>query len=139
MNHDPAPVTNIEPTIVPESTQYLNTLTVRNIGTTGITNASSDDMPGSALTAKSIAIGGSSTGTIEYIGDTDWIQVELTKGTLYRFDLVLRSGFMDAYLNLYDSSGKLVGFDDDSGDASEAQLTYLALTSGVYYLDSEGT
>jgi serralysin len=62
--------------------------------------------------------------------------VELTAGTLYGFDLVLRTGTWDPWLNLYDSTGKLVGFDDESGDSTDSRLTYLATTSGTYYLEA---
>jgi hypothetical protein len=44
-----------------------------------------DDYPASTATTGQVAIGGSTTGTIERAGDADWFKVALASGKTYRF------------------------------------------------------
>jgi Ca2+-binding RTX toxin-like protein len=85
-----------------------------------------------------VAVGGSSTGNLETVGDRDWFRVTLAAGITYTFDLrgaSSNSGTLsDSYLYLYNSAGTLVTFNDDSGSSQESQIVYAAAASGTYYL-----
>ncbi len=87
-----------------------------------------------------IAVGTTSVGNLETVGDRDWFQLALSAGTNYRFELAgsdSRFGTLgDPYLRLYNSVGTLLAEDDDSGPGYESLIAYAALTSGTYYLEA---
>ncbi len=76
--------------------------------------------------------------------DQDWFRVDLKKGETLKFDVLSRrlGSQLDAYLCLYDRSGKLVAQSDDEEDAREglmthhadSQLVYTVPRNGAYYL-----
>src|SRR3546814_11426485 len=74
-----------------------------------------DDIPDDTTSTHSIAVdGGSIISTINMIGDQDYFQVELVAGTSYELGQYVKLAgpngvpLPDAYLKIYDASGKLV-------------------------------
>src|SRR5207237_844251 len=68
-----------------------------------------DDYPNTTSTTGVVNIGGSTSGNIETVGDTDWFKVTLTAGETYQFDLKGSSSgngtLPDPFLRLRDGSG----------------------------------
>src|SRR3954463_15727549 len=100
----------------------------------------SDTVAGSTGTSSSLSGGSSLRGFINSNGDQDWYAVTLTAGQTYTFAL---SGFgvgalSDAYLELLNSSGTQVTFNDDAGQVYNSRITFTASTSGTYFLAAEG-
>jgi V8-like Glu-specific endopeptidase len=96
-----------------------------------------DDYAASTATAGTLSVGGSTSGTIESVGDIDWFKVTLIAGKTYRFTLdkySITGAIGDPFLRLYNSAGVLLSSDDDSGDLLNAELTFTASTSGSYYI-----
>ena len=99
-----------------------------------------EDIPGDTSTTATIAIGGTVVDTIEVSGDQDWFRVNLVAGQRYVFTLS-GSGdtpLGDPYLEIMDSSGSQVRFNDDSGGTLNSTLYFTPDTSGVYYVNAHG-
>ncbi len=103
-------------------------------------NIAGDDYAGDTSTTGTVSIGGSTPGNIEVVGDTDWFRITLIAGHTYRFDLQAHDSshgsLPDPHLGLRDSVSNLITFDDDSGTGLDSQITYIATTSGTYYLSA---
>ena len=91
-------------------------------------------------TATSIALSGGTQGTgsasgmFEIAGDRDVFKVTIATGQL---TVGLNStNDLDTYLRVFNSSGTLIGSDDDSGPGVSSLLT-LNVTAGTYYLSAE--
>lgn len=100
-----------------------------------------DDFSGDTGTTGLLGVGQTLTGKMETIGDVDWIKVKMQAGTSYLFDLssaTLPDGSHPAMDNfvLMNSSGYQVVYSTASG--SDKALSYLAPTSGDYYLAVSG-
>jgi Ca2+-binding RTX toxin-like protein len=110
------------------------TLTATELGT--------DDDAGDISTTGTVAVGGSTTGGIQFAYEQDWFRIELTAGRIYNFDLMgLDSGggtLADPHLLLHDATGGFLTYDGDSGTGRDARIGYLAATSGSYYLAVQG-
>jgi Ca2+-binding RTX toxin-like protein len=98
-------------------------------------------------TTRTITVNGAHiVSTIDTIGDQDFFKVELQAGRVYDIGqyLVTRgpSGvpLADAYLELYDSTGKLVTTADGGGPNTpsglDALLTFIPKESGTYYINA---
>ncbi len=104
----------------------------------------SDDFGNTPLTAGGIGASGVITGEIEQPGDDDWFAATLTAGVTYRFDLQSRASDIGALatprLLLLDTNGNAIrnATDLSSGIATVATLSFLAPTSGAYYLAASG-
>ena len=88
-----------------------------------------------------VAVGGSSTGVINYSGDHDWFRVSLTAGHIYalREDGTQRGGgsLTDTFLHLYSASSVLLGGNDDfPGAGLSSQLNVNVTTSGTFFIDA---
>lgn len=99
---------------------------------------SSDDYAGSTATTGRISIGGTASGRVETANDSDWFAVSLSAGQRYDFRLD-GSGQNDPLLTLYSAQGAALASDDDGGGGYNALLSYLAPTSGTYYLGAQMT
>ena len=84
-------------------------------------------------------------------GDNDWFAVTLTAGHTYQFGEYARVGgipgvegngvpLADAYLEIYDSTGHLLGIADGGGPNTpqglDALMTFEATYSGTYYVNA---
>ena len=113
-----------------------------------------DDMSDDAQTSGSLAVGGSSTGTIEMFGDVDWLAVDLEAGRTYKFEVdwhdtapVVPSSMEDLFdaetglpLRQY-GSFVVEGLYDAQGDRVVAEgdsVTYTPSEAGTFYVAVEG-
>jgi serralysin len=102
------------------------------------------DVPGDGTTGDAVAVGGSYTGTLEVVGDYDWIGVQLVAGQTYRIDLNGSGAapVSDTYLRIYApgstdrATGTLVASDDDDGPGLNSTVTFTATQTGTYYIDA---
>lgn len=82
--------------------------------------------------------GSVTTDAIGAAGDQDWFQVSLAAGqqtTVSVNALGLGVGTLtDAVLTIYDSVGRQVAFDNDSGPGADATLTFTSSAAGSYYV-----
>jgi hypothetical protein len=96
-----------------------------------------DDRAADASTTGRVAVGGSTSGTVETARDVDWFAVTLEAGIHYRFRLE-GNGLADPYLVLYDNAGTECTHDDDRGGLRNAQIDYVAPASGTFFLAASG-
>ena len=100
------------------------------------------DVAGDATTTSSLAVGASTTGSIDSSLDADWFRITLAAGQQYRFDLrAAPSGqgtLADPLLRLTDSAGAELARNDDAGGSTESSFVYTAVLGGTYYLAAEG-
>ena len=96
--------------------------------------------PDNVLTPYSIGAGDSFSGTLESIGDRDWVAISVTEGETYQVDLLgAGSGegtLPDSYLRLFDGEGRLVEWDDDGGAGFDSALYFTAETTGTYFVSA---
>src|SRR5438045_3283419 len=94
------------------------------------TTAMADDYSSDTGTTGSVSVGGSSTGSIETAGDTDWFKITLTAGHTYQFDLqgsaTGQGTLADPFLRLRDGAGNSITFNDDNGVNLDSRITYTA-------------
>ncbi|MEZ5962062.1 MAG: M10 family metallopeptidase C-terminal domain-containing protein, partial [Hyphomonadaceae bacterium] len=94
-----------------------------------------DSVGNTTGTAVALAIGSSTNGWVNTAGDDDWYAVTLVAGQSYTFTMV--GGTLgDAYLEIRNSAGTLIGFDDDFGSQYNATLRWTATDSGTYYINA---
>ena len=106
-----------------------------------ITAGHPDDYPADTSTTGTVAVGGSTTGAVEFVDDSDWFGVTLAAGRNYRFDTA-GSGVGKGTLKftrvdgVYDSSGTLLllGNDDADGPRWSDTLEFTPATTGVHYV-----
>ena len=114
------------------NTEGTYTLSVREVA---------DDFVAATATSGVVAVGGTATGEIEFIGDRDWFAVALDAGSTYRIDLEgLETGagtLSDPYLHgIHDADGILIaGTTNDGGGAGlNSRVTFTATEAGTYYV-----
>ena len=94
------------------------------------------DIPGNSTTTRSITVGGTTSDTLEVVGDHDWFKINLTAGQSIS---ILLDGITleDAYLRIYDSGGNLLFENDDinPGIVRDSKLAFTASYTGTYYID----
>ncbi|WP_082730349.1 MULTISPECIES: M10 family metallopeptidase C-terminal domain-containing protein [Sphingomonas] len=96
-----------------------------------------DTVLGTTATTGTIAAGSSVDVVIDTNGDHDWYRITLTAGQSYVFTTQSIAGSNpDSFLNLRDSTGALLGSDDDGGDNTYSLFAYAATTSGTFYIDA---
>lgn len=83
-------------------------------------------------------LGASKTSQIDSGADRDWFQFSANAGAQITLDLSGAGAgvgtLQDGALRVYDALGNLLFFDNDSGPASDARITFTAPASGVYYV-----
>ena len=104
-----------------------------------------DDYSADRFTTGTVAVGGSTTGTIETAYDEDWFAVELVAGRTYQFDLegspTGRGTLPDTYLRaIYDSEGRYQSrtYNDNFDGSKNSRVTFTAEESGTYYVRASG-
>lgn len=99
-----------------------------------ITTVAEDDLADTAQTTGQVTVDAAGTeGTIENMGDVDWVAVTLTAGINHQF-AVTSDQFSDSYLTLYDAQGVAIAEDDDGGEGLQALLSHTPTESGLHYL-----
>ena len=104
-----------------------------------------DDYSADRFTTGTVAVGSSTTGTIETAYDEDWFAVELVAGRTYQFDLegspTGRGTLPDTYLRaIYDSEGRYQSgtYNDNFDGSKNSRVTFTAEESGTYYVRASG-
>lgn len=97
------------------------------------------DLPDSSATTATIALGGSVSSTVDFVGDEDWIAVQLVAGQRYDFAVRGSGGgggtLEDSFLTLYDANGNALTSDDDGGLGYDSAIRgFTASSSGTFYL-----
>ena len=103
-------------------------------------DAANDTIPGNTTTDATLAVGGSASSAIDFIGDRDWFAVTLSAGERYVFGLEGSgdSALGDPFLQLFSAIGVQLASDDDSGSGRAARLAYVPESSGTFYISAEG-
>ncbi|HEV2747653.1 MAG TPA: pre-peptidase C-terminal domain-containing protein [Allosphingosinicella sp.] len=83
---------------------------------------------------RSIAVGGTVSGTIDPEGDVDVISFEVVAGETYMVSLrgTGDDPLVDPYLTLFNDLGVEIAHDDDGGQGINSLLTFTAVTSGTW-------
>ena len=107
-----------------------------------------DDFGTAAATAGTVAVGGSATGTIDYVDyvtDRDWFAVTLEKGKTYRFDLKgsdTGDGTLeDPWLSgIHDADGNLIvgTWNNNGGTGKNSRVFFTATEDATYYVAAAG-
>lgn len=96
------------------------------------------DASANISTTYSLSVGQSAKGVVSTGGDHDYYKVSLVAGQAYTFAEIGTgvAALKDTYLNLRDSTGKVLAFNNDSGPGLSSLLTYTAKTTGTYFIDA---
>lgn len=104
--------------------------------------ANGDDYTATSATTGSVSPGGTAEGIIEVAGDRDWFRATLTAGTTYNIRVAgtatgsaLRWTESSAVLRT--SNGTQVAANTATGLGASALLTYTAISSGTFYIDTQ--
>jgi len=83
-------------------------------------------------------VGDSFSGTLQTVGDDDWVAVQLEAGTSYEINLfgAGAGALFDPYLRLYDANGVQVAFNDDGGSGYNCRITYSPTTTETYFISA---
>jgi hypothetical protein len=97
---------------------------------------------GNTTTTANLTIGTTASGSLDFLGDTDWWRVSLTGGFGYQIwvqGVAAGAGTLaDPYLAIYGSSGNLLAFNNDISLINWDSYFYFAPTStGTYFLSAE--
>jgi hypothetical protein len=99
-----------------------------------------DDRRGGTATTSSLGAGSSTTGDLQFLGDRDWVSVQLIAGHNYvlseRGAPTGAGTLTDALLRLHNAAGTQIAINDDGGIGLDSLLTVHASTSGTRYLDA---
>ena len=95
-----------------------------------------DSIADNTTTTAALSVGGASALAIDSNADHDWVRINLQSGNLYRFNMNATSGALNTLLNLRDVNGNLISSNDNANSGLNSELTYIAQTSGTYYLDA---
>src|ERR1044071_6897389 len=84
----------------------------------------STDAPANAGTPYTLSVGTTAQGTISAFGDRDWYRVTLVAGQTYTFAEIGtgQNSLQDTYLNLHDSNGAIIAFNDDDRSVRIVQV-----------------
>ncbi len=91
-------------------------------------------------TPAAMAVGDVFFGKTEADHPKDWIRIELEAGARYVLLLYndhgteARQQLSNSFLEVFDSQGHRLAFDDDSGSGYGSMLTFTAPTTGAYYI-----
>ncbi len=100
-------------------------------------NETTDAAAGTS-TSYSMDVGDTFAGAVDAGNDSDWIAITFEAGKTYKIDaLGSQSGggtLGDTDLNLYDSNGVFIEYDDLDGAGFDASITYTATTTGTFYI-----
>jgi len=83
-------------------------------------------------------VGGIVTDMIEVREDHDWFRITLTAGQQITISMFGAGAnpLEDTYLNIRNSSGTILAYDDDTGGTRNSKIVFTATTSGTYYIDA---
>ena len=120
---------------------YSNTMTGSyTLSATSLGGGNDDFADNTSTTGTLNAEGGTASGRLEQSGDSDWFRVDVQANTTYDFTLTGsggEDGLGDPYLYLFDSSGELIGSDDDGGEGLNSLISYSTFTNHTIYLSAD--
>jgi len=101
-----------------------------------------DTVPGNASTT--FTLSSVTFGWINSANDTDWYRLQVEAGRTYTIALssytmsgnAAGTSLPDPYLRIYDSSGLLIGENDDSLTSLDSRYSYTATSSGYIYVSA---
>jgi subtilisin-like proprotein convertase family protein len=102
-----------------------------------------DTIPGNTTSTQTLTIGASAFSAIDFLGDADWWKATLTYGYQYQVWVEGYSSgngtLTDPYLNIYGSSGILIGSNNDISSLNwDAYLTVTPSSpGGTFYLGAQ--
>ncbi len=100
-----------------------------------------DAAPDGLTTTNQMEVGDVFSGTLDYVGDTDWIAIHLDAGQSIRIAQVSAlgpTGMNDPYLRLYDADGTLVAQNDDvNGFSYNSEIEFTVYQTGTYYIQAD--
>ena len=95
------------------------------------------DIPGNATTSRSIAIGDTTSDTLELAGDTDWYRINLVAGQ--QISVILQGlTLADPIVRIRNAAGTILFQNDDWGDGVDAFDSFVAFgvpATGTYFID----
>jgi len=95
------------------------------------------DIPGNATTSRSIAIGNTTSDTLELAGDTDWYRINLIAGQ--QISVILQGlTLADPIVRIRNAAGTIIFQNDDWGDGVDAFDSFVAFgvpATGTYFID----
>lgn len=94
------------------------------------------DIHGNTSTTASVSVGGTAYGHIQSAYDNDYFAVTLTAGNTYQINMTGIT-LSDTFLEIRNSSGAYLDYDDDGGSGYNSQLTFTPTTTGTYYIDAQ--
>ena len=99
------------------------------------------DVVANSTTNAQMDVGDNFVGDISFIGDRDWVRINLEEGTEYSISLSEVGGSggyreLDTFLRLYDHRGIFIDSDDDGGEVLDSLLHFTANYSGVFYISA---
>ncbi len=99
---------------------------------------SGPDIAADTSTDVSISVGDSFISELEFVGDRDWIAIDLAAGDNLTFSLSGSGGnaLSDPYLRLYNANGVLVAENDDGGSGLNSLLRFVVDNGGTYYIEA---
>ncbi|MFN3944293.1 MAG: M10 family metallopeptidase C-terminal domain-containing protein [Allosphingosinicella sp.] len=105
-----------------------------------------DNVPDDISSTVTLSVGQTIVNTLDYLGDQDFFRVELVAGKTYEIGQYAHVGgpmgvpLADAYLELYDATGKLLVVADGGGPNTpsglDALLTFTPQASGTYFINA---
>lgn len=104
-----------------------------------------DVQPDNISTLGTITVGGSQDGKINYRGDADWYQADLTGGTTYRMNLRVRPSRQPAVgshfvpdlsprVRLYNSTGGYIEKGTENSDFTMSSISYTPAETSTYLI-----
>ena len=95
------------------------------------------DVLESTNTTASIGVDDTYRGDLGFIGDRDWIAIDLDNRQAVQINLDGRGSdaLDDPYLSIYDENGAFLDSNDDGGPGFNSQLTFVAPSAGTYYIE----
>lgn len=96
--------------------------------------------PANIATTNTMTVGDTFSGTLETLGDDDWIAVYLSQGQRYSIDLLAAGSgqgtLSDSYLRIHDGWGSLISQNDDGGAGYDSRATFTATSTGNYFISA---
>ncbi|MGV6800676.1 MAG: pre-peptidase C-terminal domain-containing protein [bacterium] len=101
------------------------------------TDTGLDDLPTSFATPGVVTLGDTFTSQLDYVGDRDWVRIDVADTTVVQINLDGSGGtpLSDPTMRLYDSAGNLVAFNDDGGPGLNSEILSV-LDAGSYYISA---
>jgi hypothetical protein len=96
--------------------------------------------PASVSTTNVMSVGDSFSGTIDSLGDADWVAISLSAGTAYEIRILADGAgtgtLSDSYLRVYSETGSQIAENDDGGANRDSRLVFTPTSDGTYYLSA---